>query len=230
MAGYMVYWSREYVKELEKAGDTGPFKVVYGSQHQVMPSISAVKVGDVIYPVTIKDGTLAVMARLCVEKIECAFDYTMRELGTYHSALIPEGVLYETEETYGTFVMWKDGAGYLADDTTVKHNTVDGEMYEKLPDHIRRVYHAETLHEVPHLFHQEPKTCCAKLAASGSGSRIFPRMIPIEAVKTMRFGKSKSVQKPLRFDKNDRIMTTSVSAFVRKMSGETMAVFEKLFE
>lgn len=84
MAGYMVYWSKEYVKELEKAGDTGPFKVVYGSQHQIMPSISAVKVGDIIYPVTIKNGTLAVMARLCVEKIECAFDYAMRELGTYY--------------------------------------------------------------------------------------------------------------------------------------------------
>ena len=68
MAGHMVYWGKDYVKELEKAGDKGPFKVDYGSQHQIMPSISAVKTGDVIYAVTIQNGTLAVMARLPVEK------------------------------------------------------------------------------------------------------------------------------------------------------------------
>lgn len=130
---------------------------------------------------------------------------------------------------YGAFVMWKDGAGYVVDDTTVKHNGIDGEIYEKIPDNIQRIYHADTLKEVPHLFHQEPKTCCGKLAASGNGSEICPRIIPIEVVKTMSFGKNKSVQKPLRFDKNDRIMTTSVSAFVRKMSDETMTIFESLF-
>lgn len=229
MVGYIVYWSKEYVKELEKAGDKGPFKVVYGSQHSIMPSISPIKIGDVIYPVTIKNGTLAVMARLCVEKIECAFDYIMRELGTYHSALIPEGVLYYIEGTYGKFVMWNGGSGYVVDDTTVKYNGIDEEVYEKLPDNIQRTYYADTLNEIPHLHHQEPKTCCAKLAASGNGSEIYPRIIPIEIVKTMLFGKNKSVQKPLRFDKNNRIMTTSVSSFVRKMSDETMSVFENLF-
>lgn len=229
MAGYIVYWNKEYVKELEKLGDKGPFKVVYGSKHQIMPSISAVKVGDIIYPVTIKNETLAVMARLCVEKIECAFEYTMRELGTYHSALIPKGVLYYTEGMFGDFVMWDGGAGYVVDDTTVKYNGLEGEIYEKLPDNIQQIYHFNTLKEVPHLPHQEPRTCCAKLAASGSGSAIYPRIIPIEIVKTMLFGKNKSVQKPLKFDKNNRIMITSVSGFIRKMSDETMDIFESLF-
>lgn len=229
MAGHIVYWSKEYVKELEKKKDKGPFKVVYGSQHSIMPSISAVKVGDIIYPVTIINGTLAVMARLYIEKIECAFDYVMRELGTYHSALIPEGVLYYTEGMYGRFVMLKNSSGYVVDDTTIKYNGAEGEIYEKLPDNIQRIYDAGKLNEIPHLPHQEPRTCCAKLAASGSGSEIYPRIIPIEIVKTMQFGKNKSVQKPLRFDENDRIMTTSVSSFVRKMSDETMAVFEALF-
>ncbi len=229
MAGHMVYWGKDYVKELEKAGDKGPFKVVYGSQHQIMPSISAVKTGDIIYAVTIQNGTLAVMARLPVEKIECAFDYTMRELGTYHSALIPRGVLYYTKGIYGDFVMWEHGSGYVVDDHTAKHNSVEGEVYEKLPDNIQRIYHSDHLKEVPHLYHQKPRTCCANLAASGNGSEIYPRSIPIETVKTMLFGKNRSVQKPLRFDKNDRIMTTSVSGFVRKMSDETMEIFEGLF-
>lgn len=229
MAGHIVYWGKDYVKELEKAGDTGPFKVVYGSQHQIMPSLSAVKNGDIIYAVTIQNGTLAVMARLPVGKIECAFDYTMRELGTYHSALIPKGVLYYTEGMYGDFVMWEHGSGYVVDETTVKHISFEGETYEKLPDNIQRIYHSDKLKDLPHLYHQEPRTCCAKLAASGNGSEIYPRPIPIEIVKTMLFGKNKSVEKPLRFDKNDRIMTTSVSGFVRKMSDETMRIYEDLF-
>ena len=229
MAGYMVYWGKDYVKELEKAGDKGPFKVVYGNQHQIMPSISAVKVGDIIYAVTIKNETLAVMARLMVEKIECAFDYTMRELGTYHSALIPKGVLYYTEGIYGDFVMWEHGSGYVVDENTVKYNGSEGEVFEKLPDNIERIFHTDKLTEKPHLYHQKPRTCCAKYAASGKGSEIYPRLIPLECVKTMLFGKNKSVQKPLRFDKNDRIMTTSVSGFVRKMSDETTEIFESYF-
>lgn len=229
MAGHIVYWSKDYVTKLQKKGDKGPFKVVYGSQHQVMPSISSVKVGDIIYPVTIMNGTLAVMARLQVEKIECAFDYTMRELGTYHSALIPKGVLYYTEGVYGDFVMWEGGSGYVVDDKTVKYNGIEGEIVEKLPDNIKQIYHSDMLNEIPHLPHQEPQTCCAKFAASGNGSEIYPRLIPIETVKTMLFGKNKASPKPLRFDKNDRIMTTSVSAFVRKMSDETFEIFESLF-
>ena len=143
-------YSIEYVKELEKKKDKGPFKVVYGSQHSIMPSISAVKVGDIIYPVTIINGTLAVMARLYIEKIECAFDYVMRELGTYHSALIPEGVLYYTEGLYGRFVMLKNSSGYVVDDTTIKYNGAEGEIYEKLPDnHFAPHKDALSPHPVP---------------------------------------------------------------------------------
>ncbi|MBQ8688191.1 MAG: hypothetical protein IJ512_06540 [Ruminococcus sp.] len=125
--------------------------------------------------------------------------------------------------------MWEHGSGYVVDDHTAKHNSVKGEVYEKLPDDIQRIYHSDKLKDVPHLYHQKPRTCCAELAASGNGSEIHPRSLPIEIVKTMLFGKSKSVQKPLRFDKYDRIMTTSVSGFVRKMSDETMEIFESLF-
>ena len=96
-------------------------------------------------------------------------------------------------------------------------------------DALKQIYHSDMLNEIPHLPHQEPQTCCAKLAASGNGSEIYPRLIPIETVKTMLFGKNKASQKTLRFDKNDRIMTTSVSAFVRKMSDETFEIFESLF-
>ncbi len=92
MPGYMVYWPQDRVKELEKAGDIGPIKVVLGSVHSRMPSIASVKVGDVVFPVTLVKKQLCVLARLPVEHREPAFDYCIRELGEEHGALIPEGV------------------------------------------------------------------------------------------------------------------------------------------
>ena len=58
MAGYMTYWPQEQLRKLKKAGDYGPIKVIFGSIHTKMPSISKVKIGDIIYPVTLSGGHL----------------------------------------------------------------------------------------------------------------------------------------------------------------------------
>ena len=76
------------MQELKKAGDKGPIKVVFGSIHSRMSSIVSVKVGDVVFPVTLMKKKLYVMARLPVTHRECAFDYCMRELGREHGYLI----------------------------------------------------------------------------------------------------------------------------------------------
>ncbi len=93
MSGYITFWSQDYVKELRKAGDSGQFKVVYGSHHTRMPYISSLKIGDIVYPTAILNGTLCIMARLPVEKLEPAFDYLIRETGQVFGSLTPEGVL-----------------------------------------------------------------------------------------------------------------------------------------
>ena len=64
---------------IKKNCDNGNFCVVYGSQHTRMPSISALRIGDIVYPVSIKDGTLCAMARLPIDKNEPAYDYLIRE-------------------------------------------------------------------------------------------------------------------------------------------------------
>jgi len=92
MAGYITYWPKEQIRQLKKEKDNGPVQVIFGSIHTKMPSIKSVKEGDVIYPVTVSDGTLCVAARLPVEKIEPAYEYLIRELGNRCSALIPEGM------------------------------------------------------------------------------------------------------------------------------------------
>ncbi len=185
MSGYVTFWSKDYVKRLEKSGDKGPFTVVYGSHHTRMPSISSVKTGDIIYPVAILKGTLCVMARLEVDRIEPAFDFLMRETGRRYSALVPDSI----------------------------HTAIREDETEPLP----------------HKFHQEPITCCAKTAASGKGSEIYPRPIAKETVSTLLFGKTRASQKPLRLNKDGVVQSVSLSGFVRKMSDETFRIFEQLF-
>lgn len=217
MSGYITFWSKDYLKQLEKHNDRGSICVVYGSKNHIrMPSISSLKIGDIIYPVAIKDKTLCVMARLPIEKIENAFKYLMRETGYYHSALIPKGILIKSQGAYGEFNEFSGGSGYTDEIT--------------LPDDIHIIVDGEALISIPHKFHQEPITCCADLAASGkNGSEIYPRPIPLETVKKLMFGKTEASQKPLKFDKNGNLTSISLSGFVRKMSDETFDIFEQVF-
>lgn len=229
MSGYIVYWAKDYVTAVKKAGDKGPLKVVYGGPHTVMPYITSVKVGDIIYPVTVQNGTLAVMARLPVEKIEQAFDYTVREIGRRCSALVPEGVAYYTKGKAGEFVCLCHGCGYVAGKFTY-YNDSARQNETRIPENITREYREWEMEEIPHNFTQEPKTCCAKQAASGEhGSEIYPREIPLEVAKTLLFGKTKADLKLLKLDKKGNISTLSLSGFVRKMSDDTFSIFEKLF-
>lgn len=80
MAGFITYWSKEQVGKLKKEKDNGPISVIFGSAHTKMPSIKSVKEGDIIYPVTVSGGTLCVLARLPVEKIEPTYEYLIREV------------------------------------------------------------------------------------------------------------------------------------------------------
>ena len=93
----MVYWPQDWVSELNKAGDTGPVKVVYGSIHSRMPTISSIQVGDVVFPVSLIKKKLYVMARMPVTHRERAIDYCMRELGR------PCGALRAEDDGYPTF-------------------------------------------------------------------------------------------------------------------------------
>ncbi len=89
MAYYTVYWPQDRLDELRKSDDKGPIKVVFGSIHSRMPSIASIKEGDVVFPVSLLDRHLYIMARLEVTHKERAFDYCIRELGNLYRSLIP---------------------------------------------------------------------------------------------------------------------------------------------
>jgi len=202
------------VETLKKAGDTGPIKVVYGSIHSRMPTIVSVKVGDVVFPVTLIKKKLYVMARLPVTHREPAFDYCMRELGTQHGALIPEGIIMEhpgKENPY--YWSWN-----------CKHY----DSREAVPEGTRIIPLSEQV-EKPHLEHQNPFNCCSKWAVWGEeGSSIEPRPLPDESIPLLCFGYPKSKEKALKLDKHGNVMSMSLTA-TRRMSNETAEIFEELF-
>ena len=228
MAGYVTFWSKEHVRNLERAKDSGPLSVIYGGPHTKMPSISAVKPGDVIYPVSIQNGTLCIMARLKVEKMEPALDYLMREVGRPAGALVPKGMALErtgrgAENLLdGRELNFSHSVFTLSDGTWLKKG-------EELPKDLIKVYTQAHYMDKLHQRHQEPQTCCAELVASGQGSIIHPRPLPVEHMPELRFGPSKSKQKPLKLNKDGIPTPASLSGFVRKMSEETWALLEKQF-
>ncbi|MDE6253630.1 MAG: hypothetical protein K2M78_13525 [Lachnospiraceae bacterium] len=186
MAGYITYWPKEQIRNLEREKDKGPITVIFGSIHTKMPSIKSVKVGDIIYPVTLVNNSLYVVAKMPVEQIETAYEYLIRELGNRCGALPPEGI--NQNEYYNTPIR-------------------------------------------PHKCHQMPFNCCSETAAkSEHGTTIKLRPIPLDKIKELRFGSTKSKQKPLRIDKNGNPSILSVSSCVRKMSDETKIIFDSVFE
>ena len=219
MTGYIVYWPQEQVRKLKKMKDTGPIRVVLGSVHTKMPSIAKITVGDVIYPVTLEKGTLFVMARLPVEKVESAFDYLLRETGDRQAALIPKGTAYECITYRGAV------PSFLTSDGS-RFNHVDD-----LPEEITRIEYLADRKPISHLCHQAPFNCCSETAASGTkGSSIQPRPIPKEKISELLFGPGKAKQKPLKLNARGDLTTLSLSGTARKMSDETKEYFDSLFD
>jgi hypothetical protein len=81
MESYVIYWPATWVKTILKNGDGGPLTVIYGGEHISQPALGKVGVGDIIYPVTVADGQLYVMARMTVSAIVDADEYTEKTLG-----------------------------------------------------------------------------------------------------------------------------------------------------
>lgn len=220
MPGYMVYWPSDHVADLKKAGDEGPIKVVLGSIHSRMPTIASIREGDIVFPVTLMKKKLCVMARLPATHREPAFDYCMRELGQQYGALTPEGVVLERKMRSGATQY------YAWDDEEEKFKYFNS--LADVPAGFRFIPLSEQK-EKPHAKHQEPFNCCSQWAVWGEeGSSIESRPLPDEAIPELRFGYPKSKEKALRLDKNGNVLSMSLTA-TRRMSEETLAIFEALF-
>lgn len=224
MAGYIVFWESEYIEELEAHEDKGPIKVIFDSRFAVMPSLSAVKLGDIIYPVSIIDGSLWVIARLPIEKRETAFDYIYRETGDLKGVAVPEGTALISKEKLGNFAVFNGGMGYTY--SRGAHLSCAAEI----PRSVKRVIDKDKLVILPHFFHQEPVVRMADNALSGDhGSAIYPRKIPDDMLTLLRFGNKPRLEKPVPM-RNGLPNPAGFRGFVRKASYDTFKFFESLFD
>lgn len=78
---YIVLWTLERCRWLQRVGDDGPIEVIFGGPHTSQPSIAAVGGGDLIYPVAVVDGTLRLIAQLTVDSIVSPELFVRERLG-----------------------------------------------------------------------------------------------------------------------------------------------------
>lgn len=78
---YVVLWTLERCRWLQRVADHGPIEVVFGGPHTSQPSIAAVRPGDTIYPVAVIDGALALIARLAVDRMLAPEQFVHERLG-----------------------------------------------------------------------------------------------------------------------------------------------------
>lgn len=58
MPGYVVYWPKDRLQEIQQAKDIGPIKVVFGSIHSRMSTIASIQEGDLVFPITLQKKKL----------------------------------------------------------------------------------------------------------------------------------------------------------------------------
>jgi len=75
MESYFILWPNDWCKSLAQANDYGPLQVIYGGPHISVPSLGKIKTGDIIYPVSVKNGQLFILGRMQVERITDATIY-----------------------------------------------------------------------------------------------------------------------------------------------------------
>lgn len=81
---YVVLWSRDRCREVRRAGDEGkPLEVVYGGAHTSQPLLSRYRVrrGHRLYPISVHQGALLIIAGMTVEEIIDWREYVVRFLG-----------------------------------------------------------------------------------------------------------------------------------------------------
>ena len=218
LSGYIIYWSKEFIDKLNKHSKHEKMSVVYSGYSLKLPSLKKIKVGDTVYAVTIDKNELCVMGKLTIEKIETAFDYLMRETGKPHDCVFPDN--YAVKNTY------HKNAGIKAGQYFYHTNNGHYDNIEDLPDGTK-ILVLEELTDIPHQFSQEPPAQSAAFALSGTnGSEIMPRIIPNDRIPFLLFGKEK---KPLKTDKNGKIVNASIAGHARIMSDETQDYFNSLF-
>jgi len=78
---FVVLWTLERCKWLQRVKDVGPLEVVFGGPHTSQPSVESVRPGDTIYPIAVMDGTLHLIGRVLVASLMPPSQFVRERLG-----------------------------------------------------------------------------------------------------------------------------------------------------
>ncbi len=78
---FVVLWTLERCRWLQRVRDHGPLEVIFGGPHRSLPTIESVTIGDAIYPVCVIDGTIHVIARMHVSSLVPPEEYVAVHFG-----------------------------------------------------------------------------------------------------------------------------------------------------
>jgi hypothetical protein len=91
MDSYFILWPSAWCKLLAKSGESDRLVVLYGGPHTSVPKLGKVRFGDVIYPVSVGEGSLYILGKMQVEQIVDADTYLAD-----HNISKPSNELWDT--------------------------------------------------------------------------------------------------------------------------------------
>ncbi|NDV80737.1 hypothetical protein D0T87_01930 [Bacteroides sp. 51] len=97
--------------------DNGPIKVIYGGEHQSVPPLGKVMVGDMVYPVRINGGALYLLGRFEISAIDDVELYLASQ-----QIEIPAGHLWDTGSEI--LIKEKPALGHLIPRNCVNHAAI----------------------------------------------------------------------------------------------------------
>jgi hypothetical protein len=72
---FVVLWTLDRFAWLKRVKDRGPLEVIFGGPHVSLPNIGAIAIGDTVYPVAVKGGSLHLIGGMIVEAVTTAEAY-----------------------------------------------------------------------------------------------------------------------------------------------------------
>jgi beta-glucosidase/6-phospho-beta-glucosidase/beta-galactosidase len=69
MSSYIIFWNKNRIETYSKNDDIGPLSITFGGPHQSQPVLGKIKIGDIIFPITVIDGVMYILGRMEIEEI-----------------------------------------------------------------------------------------------------------------------------------------------------------------
>ena len=134
MEAYIIFWKKDKIKRILANGDAGPLSVLYGGPHQSQPAFGKVSAGSCVYPFTVMDGVLYLIARMTISEIVDADDYLANTLKIANPEYMWDTywINHKNEVTHQIPTTCADAAALGSDGTSLRLRAISAEIAAQL--------------------------------------------------------------------------------------------------